>query len=162
MRGLIFQNFYKTSFNIFGLLIAICLASGPLSADVTVKNAWIRPSTGPNAALFITLVNTSPSLEKLTAARLEGCHHAELHAHEETNGISRMIQVQAIEIPPLGEKELKPGGHHIMLMKLHTPLQEGDSVPVLLTFETGKTVELMAPVKMEPSNCCGVSILERD
>jgi copper(I)-binding protein len=160
MHGFAFQKFYKASFTFLGFFA--CLTSCPLSADITVKNAWIRPSTGPNAALFITLVNTSSSPEKLTDVRLEGCHHAELHTHEETNGISRMIQVKAIDIPALGEKELKPGEHHVMLMKLHKPLTEGDSIPVLLTFETGKTVELIAPVKMEKADCCGVSILQKE
>jgi copper(I)-binding protein len=47
--------------------------------------------------------------------------------------------------------ELKPGGYHVMLMELKQPLKEGETVPVMLTFEdkAGKrqTVEVKAPVR---------------
>jgi len=42
--------------------------------------------------------------------------------------------------------ELKPSGHHVMLMELRQPLKQGESVPVTLSFEKAGTVEIKAAV----------------
>jgi copper(I)-binding protein len=126
----------------------------PVLADIRIENPWIRASTGPNAALFMTLVNTGETPEKLIGAQIEACAHVELHTHVEENGIFRMREVEFIEIPVGGSANLKPGGHHVMLMKIHDPLQEGDEVPVTLSFEKQKGISFTAPVKAMAGECC--------
>jgi len=123
-------------------------------AEMRVENAWARASTGPNAALFMTLVNTSATPNALVQAQAEGCQHTELHNHIETQGIFRMVEVKTIEVPSTDKKELKPGGYHVMLMKLHHPLQKGDTVPLKLTFQDNQTLSVQVPVKIETSLCC--------
>ena len=50
--------------------------------------------------------------------------------------------------------ELKPGGYHVMLMDLKSPLLKDTTVPVTLTFQDAKGVkssmELKVPVGMQP------------
>lgn len=118
-------------------------------ADIATQNAWIRSSTGPNGALFLEIENDSPDLDSLIGASTdqERCDHMELHTHKHDNGKMMMRQVSSIEVPSQSKVELKPGGLHIMLMGLKKPLQEGDIVPVSLTFESGKVLKLQAPVK---------------
>lgn len=137
-------------------LLAVIAAAFAFSAraDIQVKDPWVRPSQGPNGALFLTLVNTSRTPEKLIHAHVGGCRSVELHTHREEKGISRMIQVKAIDIPALGEQELKPGGHHIMLIHLLEPLKEGQAIPVILAFETGDTLQFVASVKASKEECC--------
>ncbi len=126
----------------------------PALADIRIENPWVRASTGPNAALFMTLVNTGETPEKLISAQIEACAHTELHTHVEENGVFRMREVEFIEIPAGGSTDLKPGGHHVMLMKIHAPLQEGGEVPVALSFEKQKGVSITAPVKAMAGECC--------
>jgi periplasmic copper chaperone A len=127
----------------------------PVLADIHIENPWIRASTGPNAALFMTLVNTEEKTpEKLISAQIEACAHAELHTHVEEKGVFRMREVEFIEIPAGGSTDLKPGGHHVMLMKIHSPLQEGDEVRVTLSFGKQKGISFTAPVKRVAGECC--------
>jgi len=130
------------------------ILSSPVLADIRIENPWIRASTGPNAALFMTLVNTGETPEKLIGAQTDVCAHAELHTHVEESGVFRMREIEFIEIPAERSADLKPGGHHVMLMKIHAPLQEGDEVPVTLSFEKQKGISFTAPVKAMAGGCC--------
>lgn len=47
----------------------------------------------------------------------------------------KMRPVEAISIPAGGMAELKPGGDHVMFMRLSEPLKEGDHFPLTLVFE---------------------------
>jgi copper(I)-binding protein len=63
-----------------------------------------------------------------------------------------MESVPALEIPPGGTLELKPGGDHLMVMGLKSHPNEGDRVKVVLLFSPGNQkvdVEL-AVLKQEP------------
>jgi len=136
------------------LFIIIRVISSPLFADINIENPWIRASSGPNAALFMTLVNTSDKSEKLKGAQIDVCAHTELHTHVEEKGVFRMREVETIEIPASGQTELKPGGHHVMLMKIHRPLKEGDEIPVTLSFDGGASICCVASVKGLSEGCC--------
>ncbi len=145
--------FFSLSFWIIALMGG-GLLSFPAHAGVRIENPWIRASTGPNAALFMTLVNTSDIPEKLVGAQIDACASAELHTHVEDNGVFRMRAVEFIDIPAKGTQALAPGGYHVMLMKIHGPLQEGADVPVTLSFEQGDDVTFTAPVKQGEGKCC--------
>jgi copper(I)-binding protein len=140
----------KAILGLFGLILTF-----PAFADILIENPWIRASTGPNAALFMKLINTSSKPEKLINAQIEKCSYTELHTHLENEGIFRMVEVDSIDIPGSGENELKPGGQHVMLMKIHAPLQEGDHVPVILSFQDGPPLQLIAHVKTSATHKCG-------
>jgi hypothetical protein len=66
-------------------------------------------------------------------------------------GVMKMRAIERLAVPAGKAIELKPGGYHVMLMALKSPLKEGETVPVTLTFEdkAGKkqTVEVKAPVR---------------
>lgn len=132
-------------------LIACLLSLVPAlaCAEISTQNAWIRSSTGPNGALFLEIENDSPQLETLVSATThqDQCDHMELHTHKHEDGKMMMRQVSSIEVPAQDKVELKPGGLHIMLMGLKKPLQDGQMVPVSLTFESGETLDLEVPVK---------------
>jgi periplasmic copper chaperone A len=124
-------------------------------AEIQIQDPWVRASTGPNAALFMKITNTSQTPAQLIGAQVGTCDRCELHTHVENNGIFRMVEVESFEIPARGHQELKPGEHHVMLMKIREPLKEGDMVPVTLTFAGGERVEVTAPVKASAlKKCC--------
>ena len=47
----------------------------------------------------------------------------------------RPVEGGVIEVPAGGEVQLKPGGLHIMLIKLVEPLENGKTIPLTLNFE---------------------------
>ena len=63
-----------------------------------------------------------------------------------------MENVPALEIPPGGTLELKPGGNHLMLIGLKSHPKEGDRVKIILLFSPGnQQVEVESAVfKQEP------------
>ena len=54
----------------------------------------------------------------------------------------KMRQVDAIEVPAGQMVEIKPGGFHIMLMGLRTPLKKGLTFPMTLKFEIAGEVNV--------------------
>ncbi len=66
----------------------------------------------------------------------------------------RMRAIAGLDLPPGQAVELKPGGHHVMLMDLKQPLQNGQTVPVSLVIERAggarETVQVQAVVRAMP------------
>ena len=135
----------------FSLLVSfLALSSSLLYAEVTVENPWARASQGPNSAMFGSFTNASDQDDQLISAEVKDpnfCDHTELHAHIEENGIMKMRPVDNIVIPANGTTELKPGGLHIMFMKISNPMNEDAIIPVTLKFQSGQTLDLQVPVK---------------
>jgi len=56
-----------------------------------------------------------------------------------------------VDLPAGKTVKLAPGGYHVMLMGLNTPLQAGRSIPLKLTFELAdkkrETIELNVEVR---------------
>lgn len=104
---------------------------------ISVEAPFARASAGPvkNGAAFLTVKNGGGEADRLIAARAPVADRVELHTHLHENGVMKMRQVEAIEIPAGGTAMLKPGGDHVMLMGLKAPLQEGGSFPLTLVFE---------------------------
>jgi len=61
--------------------------------------------------------------------------------------VMRMREVDAIELPAGETTALQPGGLHIMLLELESPLVEGDTFPLTLTLEGAGAVELEVQVE---------------
>ncbi|MDW8469508.1 MAG: copper chaperone PCu(A)C [Burkholderiales bacterium] len=60
----------------------------------------------------------------------------ELHETVMEGDRMKMRAVPSIAVPASKGAELRPGGHHVMLMELKGQIKEGDAVPLSLTFET--------------------------
>ncbi|MGL5442333.1 MAG: copper chaperone PCu(A)C, partial [[Mycobacterium] stephanolepidis] len=52
-----------------------------------------------------------------------------------------------VAIPANGEHKLSPGGDHVMLMGLTTPLRPGQDVVITLAFQDGSTKPLTAQIR---------------
>jgi copper(I)-binding protein len=75
----------------------------------------------------------------------------EIHEMAMEGNVMKMRALTSLELPAGKAVELKPGGHHVMLMDLKQPLKAGDTVSVNLVVEgkDGKreTVVVKAPVR---------------
>ena len=128
-------------------------ATGPAAAPVmTVSGAFARPSPneGGTGGAFMTITNNSGAADRLLGATTPAAKMVEIHETIDDNGVMKMRPVTGgFEIPAGGKLELLPGGKHIMLMGLTTPLKEGDEVEVTLTFEKAGAITVKAPVKIQ-------------
>jgi len=70
------------------------------------------------------------------------------------DGVMQMRPLpDGLPIPAGGTVELRPGGHHLMLMDLKEALVEGETVEVTLTFETAG--EVVVPLAIGAPNARG-------
>lgn len=133
------------------ILLGVALASvcSAASAEVVVASAWVRAAP-PGAAMlagYVTLRNDADAAARVVAAESDAFEAVEMHRTEEVDGVSRMREVQAIEVPAHGEAVLAPGGLHLMLMRPRAPLAEGDSVAIRFRLADGGVVEADFPVR---------------
>jgi len=105
--------------------------------DITISNAWSRATIGakrPGGA-FMTIKNKGGANDRLIAAETTAAGKSELHTHTMTDGVMKMRQVMAIDIPAGGMTMLEPGSFHVMMFNLKDGLNEGDMFPLTLSFE---------------------------
>jgi periplasmic copper chaperone A len=73
---------------------------------------------------------------------------ADMESEGDMNGgMMQMREVDRIDIPAGGTVLLEPGGFHVMLLELQTPLVPGDTVDVTLTFELAGERTVTAEVR---------------
>ncbi|SMX49224.1 copper chaperone PCu(A)C [Maliponia aquimaris] len=127
--------------------------STPAFADILVKDAYAR-SSGPMAkagAAFMVIENTGSEDDRLVAAASDKAVRVELHTHKDMGeGVMRMMQVEeGFAIPTGGTHELMRGGDHVMFMGLTSPMLEGETVTVTLTFEKAGEIVVEIPVDLD-------------
>ena len=131
-------------------LASMAWSHGQSPADITVMHAWSRavPVAGMNAAGYMTLMNSSVKAITLTAATTDIALKTSLHKTVSDGDMVSMKALPAgITIPAQGQVELKPGGLHLMLMKIKEPLKEGDKIPVTLIFDSGEQLATFLAVR---------------
>jgi hypothetical protein len=62
-------------------------------------------------------------------------------------GVMKMRQIESILIPANSSVELKPGGFHIMLIGLKSPLKKEDKKAFIFYFDNGEKEKMELPVK---------------
>ncbi len=120
-----------------GLLTLCSLAA---RADIlSIENPWIREAP-PNArvlAAYLVIHNNSDAPVAITDVTSPACGSAMMHPTVEENGLSRMVHLGRVEIPPHGEVRFAPGGRHIMLFDPEKRFRAGDKVPLVLHMDNG-------------------------
>ena len=59
----------------------------------------------------------------------------------------RMRRIDALPVPGNATAELRPGGHHAMLMGLSGPLKQGSTFPLTLAFERAGRITVSVAVR---------------
>lgn len=120
-------------------------------AALTVRDAWAKAipdvSQKKMTGVFGTLQNISDRDVTIVAAENTVSSHSELHETVDKDGDKVMQQVERFVIKAGEERELRPGGDHLMVMRMDKPLNTGDEVRITLTTEDGQKVEFAAVAK---------------
>lgn len=117
--------------------------------SITVVDPYVRqaPPGAPATGAFMVIKNSGSKEIKVLKADNPASKITELHTHLNEGGMMKMRQVKDIPVPAGGEAVLKPGGLHVMLIDLKTPLKDGDTVPITLSFDDGSSKKIDVPVK---------------
>lgn len=142
---------------LLGLFLAAGLAKAVAAAEPVKKGSlefidpWAR-ATAPqqrNGAAFVRIRNAGAA-DRILAAKAGVSRKVELHTHlVDAQGVARMREVPAIELPANSTVELQPGGLHLMFIDLERPLQAGTRFPLTLLLENAGEVQLEVEVRAE-------------
>ena len=126
------------------LVIALLFLTSASSAStgLIISDAWVR-ATPPGkmmSAGYASIENQSNKAITVFGVSAEAAGHASLHETRIERDRSTMRPVAQLSIRAGERITLKPGGLHVMLMKLSEPLTDGQSIDICLKLENNEAL----------------------
>jgi copper(I)-binding protein len=115
-----------------------------------IDDPWTRatPPGAPVAGGYFTVTNTGTVADRLVGGTVPFAASVEIHEMRMDGDVMKMAEIPGgLEIKPGETVELKPGGLHVMFMRLTQPLKEGETVTGRLAFATAGEVEVTFNVR---------------
>ena len=115
------------------LAASACVGSGE-DEDVQITDAWARPSPSgvTTGAAYMTIHSATDDVLLGATVEADVAASVELHATTSAGGVSTMAPSGDLTLPAGEDVTIEPGGNHIMLVDLASPLVAGDSFPLTL------------------------------
>jgi copper(I)-binding protein len=130
------------------ILFAILFILFPPEDKIKIKDAWLRPSSEKMAtALYFVIENKTETADTLYQVDSDLAERVEIHETYSEGEMMGMRKVDFIVIEGQGSFELKPGAHHIMLMKLKKNINDGDEGDFVLHFKQAGELKITATAK---------------
>ena len=131
----------------FAALVAI--SQMVRAGSLEIEGAYARATMGmaKTGAVYMIVVNNGSSPERLRGATTPVAKQAQLHLHEMKGDIMTMAHVKCLVIPAGGRITMAPGGLHIMLIGLASPLTEGQRFPLRLSVDGSGDIVVDVAVK---------------
>ncbi|MDP8566949.1 copper chaperone PCu(A)C [Methylophilus aquaticus] len=118
------------------LITASLLALSAIAqAEVALSDAWVRATNPgqPVGAAYVTLKSKAPVT--LVYVETERAGSVEMHSMSMDKGIMKMRSMEELPVPAGQTVKLAPGGLHLMLFELASPLKVGEQVKFRLCFK---------------------------
>ena len=130
------------------ILLAILFVLFPPENKINIKDAWMRPSSEKMAtALYFVIENKSEKADTLFQVDSDLAERVEIHETYSEGDMMGMRKVDFLVIKGKSSFELKPGAHHIMLMKLKKDINDGDKGEFVLHFKQAGKIKITAIAK---------------
>ena len=127
---------------LFAIALTLVSSASGASDTLIVSDAWVR-ATPPGKMMtagYASLENVSKDVITITGVSAEVAGHTSLHETRIERDRSTMRPVAKLSIKAGERVSLKPGGLHIMLMKLSEPLTDGQSIDICLELENNDSL----------------------
>lgn len=121
------------------------------AGNLVIGHPWSRAT--PNGAKvgggYFTITNNGTTPDRLVSVSAPSvADHVEIHEMAMNNNVMTMRQVAGgVTVDPGKTVAFVPGGFHLMMMGLKSPLKEGDRVRADLNFEKAGPVEITINVE---------------
>jgi hypothetical protein len=128
-----------------GLLAAPARAQEVKAGDLVITQPWSRATPGGAkiASGYLTIANKGSAADRLIGGTGDVTDRIEVHEMTTSNGVMTMRALdKGLVIEPGKTVKLAPGGYHLMMFDLKSPLKQGEKVPVTLEFEKAGKVKL--------------------
>jgi periplasmic copper chaperone A len=133
-----------------GLFAAPVRAEEVKVGDLVITQAWSRATPGGArvAGGFLTIENKGSAPDRLIGGSADVSDKIQVHEMSMKNGVMTMRQLdKGLAIEPGKTVKLAPGGFHLMMLNLKSPLKQGEKLPVTLEFEKAGKVKLSLDVQ---------------
>lgn len=118
------------------------------SLEIHDPFARATPPNAPVSGGYLIIKNTGSNPDRLLGGSADFAAMVEVHEMKMDGEVMKMRKLASgLEIPAGGEVVLKPGGFHLMFMKLADRLMAGEMRKVTLTFEKAGVIEMDFPVR---------------
>jgi periplasmic copper chaperone A len=116
---------------------------------VTVADPWVKTAESGMTAVFGTFSTTGSAPITVVSAQTSASPRTELHevVMGEDGTMTMRPKNDGFVVEPGAPRQLAPGGDHIMIMDLASPIRPGDQVDVTLTLSDGSTTQFTALAK---------------
>jgi copper(I)-binding protein len=132
------------------LLIAPARAEEVKAGDLVITEAWSRATPGGAkvGGGYLTIENKGSAPDRLIGASADVSAKIQVHEMAVNNGVMTMRPLEnGLTIEPGKTVKLAPGGYHLMMLELKSPLKQGDKLPVTLEFEKAGKVKVSLEVQ---------------
>lgn len=129
------------------LAVSFLVASNAM-AEVEISEPLVRllPPGVPNTSAYMKIRNTDAQDKVLIGASSPNIKRIEIHNNVLEDGVMKMQKQEALVIKSGQALEFKPGGYHLMLFGVKSPLSAEQIVPITLSFKSGEKVKVEAKV----------------
>jgi copper(I)-binding protein len=120
------------------------------AGDLVITQAWSRATPGGAkvGGGYLTIENKGSAPDRLIGGSADVAEKVQVHEMTTSNGVMTMRPLDnGLTIEPGKTVKLAPGGYHLMMLNLKSPLKQGDKVPVTLEFEKAGKVKLSLDVQ---------------
>ena len=130
-----------------GAMLMLALSVGPAfghdfrQGNLLIEHPYATPSlsgTHVGSVYFKSIRNKGSVPDRLVFASTPLAGRVEIHRMHMDGNVMRMREVPALDLPAQSEVSLRHGGagtHHLMLVDLRKPLNDGDRFDIELVFE---------------------------
>jgi copper(I)-binding protein len=118
--------------------------------DLAITQAWSRATPGGAriAGGYLTVANKGSAADRLIGGSGDVAARIEVHEMSMKDGVMTMRALdKGLTIEPGKSVKFSPGGYHLMMFDLKSPLKQGDKVPVTLEFEKAGKVTVTLDVQ---------------
>lgn len=126
-----------------GLILAGSAGIAQGEGRLGVTDAWIRAAPAGAQAMsgYATLTNTGDAPISLRAVQSDAFRLAAVRDTVVVDGVSKMRELQRLNIGAGESVELEPGGKHLMLMQPRHDIAVGERVEMLFMLGDGTRLE---------------------
>jgi len=129
------------------------------SESITIEKAW-SPEAPPVVKVmagYMKINNLSNKDIKIKSLKSKLFKRVEIHLTKMENGMMHMVKQENLTIKAKSYVELKPGELHMMLIGKLKAINAGSSIPLILSFDNGESININLTVKTDnqPEMKCG-------
>lgn len=141
---------------VFALATAVLLAATAQAhqfavGNLVINHPWARPTASgiSTGAAYLSISNHGAREDTLIGAHSPAATRVEFHRTSFEAGMAKMRLANSLVIKPGDTLTAAPGGLHLMLVGLKTPLVKGTTVPLVLSFKDAGEVTVQLEIELQ-------------